>query len=940
MARGKVGGKPREGSAVSSTLALPAAATTVDVQTRRELSREMTSRRVRQSDTVGRRRFGANTDMISIASAIENANCGLMADICDLESEVLTLDPHLASCASKRLGALQAADWDVTPPHGVTGTDRPWAAKIASETKRMLENVSITDALFDTSWGLYDGRSALEWNWASGAWGMKIAPYGYDWIHPRRLSFGAERELRVIDPYYARAFDSSVGVCVEELPGKFMFWKPRLFREHHEREGLGPRSLYWSFFKRFGWRLRMRLTELFAIPWRIIELDEENPANEPGIEGARREIDELSGDTSAVMPAGTKLRIEWPGDQSGDLFGKSHEDCNAETSKIWLGNTATTQQGNGSRAEGIIGKGEEDILFQRDGNGLSRRPDGLIRTFVRLNFGDAAIHLVPKFQIRTAPQRDRDKEGARAKLAMSMGLTIAESDLREMFGIRAPAPDEKFFRMGAGGVDQFGNPTAGAIEVVDPQQKKSSDGDQPSVVAKPDVQMTPTDLAVVITVNEARASANLPPLDGPDGDLTLAEFKAKHADTIAEGEAAIDGVVAPGGTGKPEPEAKPEPDEREPTAERADDDVEDRGVDGQAEDAAKSLLGLSRGYAASPVCCAAQAGLTVPASAVYGSPEVLVERGVKEGARASSAWAASLAAAVDGLSDAVSIRRAIDATELDVEAFAKAVERRLVHGAMLGALDADWEAENDRVVKPPAFAISNDGSGREIEESEPMRLARYGIDPTGGIRLQGGVKDFVASPFQEAIRIFKARNVVTRRAFDRLAAQAKQRAFTVANMASRDVIGVVKDELTKALEDGDDLRRFSARLAERTETAGWVAANPSHVENVFRTNTMGAYARGREEQMNQPSVLAARPYRQLMGVKDSRTRPFHRAAHGKVLHHTDAAVPRLRTPLGFMCRCRWVSRSAADVERLGLEVVSGASLSGLPDEGWDGPGGF
>ena len=30
---------------------------------------------------------------------------------------------------------------------------------------------------------------------------------------------------------------------------------------------------------------------------------------------------------------------------------------------------------------------------------------------------------------------------------------------------------------------------------------------------KPDVQLAPTDLAVVITVNEARASANLPPLE-------------------------------------------------------------------------------------------------------------------------------------------------------------------------------------------------------------------------------------------------------------------------------------------------------------------------------------------------------------------------------------------------------------------------------------------
>lgn len=45
------------------------------------------------------------------------------------------------------------------------------------------------------------------------------------------------------------------------------------------------------------------------------------------------------------------------------------------------------------------------------------------------------------------------------------------------------------------------------------------------------IQLAPTDLATVVRVNEARASAGLPPIEG--GDVTLAEWKARHAGVIA-----------------------------------------------------------------------------------------------------------------------------------------------------------------------------------------------------------------------------------------------------------------------------------------------------------------------------------------------------------------------------------------------------------------------
>lgn len=62
--------------------------------------------------------------------------------------------------------------------------------------------------------------------------------------------------------------------------------------------------------------------------------------------------------------------------------------------------------------------------------------------------------------------------------------------------------------------------------------------------ALPKIELTSTDLGAIITVNEARAAKGLPPL-AADGDLTIAEFKAKHSGTIAEAAQAESGAAPP-----------------------------------------------------------------------------------------------------------------------------------------------------------------------------------------------------------------------------------------------------------------------------------------------------------------------------------------------------------------------------------------------------------
>ncbi len=815
-----------------------------------DLSGRIVRREIPMSEEY-RRLYGSQVNMDLIEQAVRNAESGMMADLCDLETEMMKNDGHLSSVLSKRVGALEAADWDLTPPQGIDRGDKKAAEEICTKVNTILRAIPFFgERISDLAWATYDGRSALEIHWAPGAHGLRMAPVDLQWVHPRRLAFGPRREMRIVDTWRASSGFSEQGIALEDHPGKFVSWTPRLFREYPEREGLGPRALYWCFFKRFSWRYRMKLTELFGLPWRIVEVDKDSPAQPESITQAKEDAEKLGGENTAAFDRGLKLKVEWPVEGSHDIFTITSDQVDSQISKLVLGNPGTTDA-VANRAESIVHRGEQDIIVQRDGNGCGARiQHHLVRRIVLTGYGPDAMHLCPLFQLRTQPQRDRKSELERVDKVLSFGLAVPESYVREASGIRPPADGEAFIQKGASkGVDQFGNPLPGGYEVVDP--------------SKP----TPP------------AGPASPPAAGAGG---------------GEGEE----PPGPGDEGTPEGD----------------------GPDGAAAGALRDLLGLEREAGGYFELGASDGPKALPANAVHGSPETLVAKGLREGMRSVEAWTASLLDACDGATTAPQLYRRLEkaTASLDLEGLARALERRMLHSLALGALDSDWESENDRVIKPPAFALD-----RPEEEWEPLEL-----DAVSG--------DFAAKPFAEALKFFRAKNVLSRRAFDRLGAEAKRRAFTIAGLASKRLLEVAHSEIARQLEQGGDLRAFRAALQERIGLAGWAKDNPSHVEVVFRNAVGGAYASGRDVQMRQPEVLAARPYWQILGVGDARCRATHKAAHRKVLRADDSFWQRAPLPWGHNERCRKVARSAEAVKKLGLEVVAGSSLQGLPDEGWDG----
>jgi SPP1 gp7 family putative phage head morphogenesis protein len=297
-------------------------------------------------------------------------------------------------------------------------------------------------------------------------------------------------------------------------------------------------------------------------------------------------------------------------------------------------------------------------------------------------------------------------------------------------------------------------------------------------------------------------------------------------------------------------------------------------------------------------------------STLYGSPEALIEKGIDRGITETARWAERIVDAIGNADSAGAIRSQTRAAAKrnDLKAFARNAYERMLHCAALGALDANWEYETGGTVAQPRFVA---------------------IPPLPG---------FADKPFGEAISWFKSKHVLRPDAFRALDASAKRRAFTVARLANEDLLGAVHAELARQLEQGASLEDFKRFAKERLESAGWVPANKSHVELIFRNNVVGAHGAGRRKQMFQPEVLKARPIFQLKGVGDDRMRPRHKKANGKAALATDPVFRHLWTPLGHNCRCRFVSRSEVEAKRLGLELVDGSVLEAAQDPGWESRG--
>lgn len=97
------------------------------------------------------------------------------------------------------------------------------------------------------------------------------------------------------------------------------------------------------------------------------------------------------------------------------------------------------------------------------------------------------------------------------------------------------------------------------------ERDKETDAPTGPSSTEPKLVLTPSDVAIIATVNQGLASVGLPPMPGPDGLLTIAEFKARNAAVIASAAQAESGsdpsAPKPPAPAAPAPKPPSPPDE-------------------------------------------------------------------------------------------------------------------------------------------------------------------------------------------------------------------------------------------------------------------------------------------------------------------------------------------------------------------------------------------
>lgn len=830
--------------------------------------RERTSRlfggRVPESEQF-RRYFGRAVNAATIENALTAAHCGYLRDLVDLGKETLGVDGHLASVVGRRIRSVATLPVHFEPATGDGINDRT-AETIARFVQAQWDYVP-NPALVLTSitWGLYDGRSCQEKIWRelpavvgsdSPKWGIgSIA-----WVHPRRLALGPQREIRIRDDVWSWGQFEPRGFDTSSAPEKFITFAPRLFNDYPEREGLLPRALYFPWFKRFTYRERLALMEVYGKPWRQIEVMPDAQVTPEDLDSARAHAEQLGGNAVGALGRGLRLVYDQPEKGAGEIHERLIQDIDDELSKLVLGVTRTTDaasDGLGGQ-QSRVHQDSEEMVFRSDCVAIS---DVLTEQFavdlVRLNWGESMLAYAPRAVVVYQPPEDPRTAAEVTRVAVTVG-PVRRDEAYKRLGFTVPSPDDDVIAQQQVSVGPFGQDVP-----VGPGANA------------PKLQIGVAITESITTVNELRSLLDPPmgPLklpsgvDDPDGWLTITEFKSKRsAKGEAEGEdAAVDA---------------PEADEA--------DDARQRNAF-----IAATALRRAVHFSAQP-------------ETVNGTPEVLVDAGVREGSRQTGKWADALAASVEGVTEPGAAFEALTraARGLSMSEFARVAERRIMHAVMLGAMDSAWEVAHDEDVALVEFS----------------RRYRLSAEPD---------QRFVVRPFAEALKLFRERDIVTKDRFNQLTNAAKRRAFTIARMARTEMLAVAHAELSRQIETTESsLKAFRDKLEARLGAAGWTPANASHVETIFRTNIVGAHSAGRHAQMTEPAVMELRPVWEWVGVGDDRQRPNHAAAAGTVLPATHEFWTVAFPPAGYNCRCRVVSRGKAHLDR----VTS--VPSGVPDPGF------
>lgn len=187
--------------------------------------------------------------------------------------------------------------------------------------------------------------------------------------------------------------------------------------------------------------------------------------------------------------------------------------------------------------------------------------------------------------------------------------------------------------------------------------------------------------------------------------------------------------------------------------------------------------------------------------------------------------------------------------------------------------------------------------------------------------ISGGLFD---STFTEALEEAQNRGLVNDEGVADLVSLYRMRGAEAAQVALRRLQQRTHEGILAAIEAGETLRDFAARVQSGRAELGFEPASPHYLENVFRSSVQAAYSAGRHQGITDAVEVGAVDYVERRAIGDTRTRKSHLALDGKVWRASDPEWKRYAPPLldgrfQYQCRCTHVARFGGDFEQSALD---------------------
>ncbi len=211
--------------------------------------------------------------------------------------------------------------------------------------------------------------------------------------------------------------------------------------------------------------------------------------------------------------------------------------------------------------------------------------------------------------------------------------------------------------------------------------------------------------------------------------------------------------------------------------------------------------------------------------------------------------------------------------------------------------------------------------------------------------------DRIRLPFREQIDFFRNKLNLPSERWDSIKGAAHDRGFIVAGAQAADLVADLRGAVDGAIAGGDTLADFRKNFDQIVGKHGWTgwagegskAGVAWRTKVIYATNVRSSYAAGRWAQLNDPELLAVRPFwRYIHNDSVMNPRPQHAAwgSAGLTLRHDDPFWASHFPPNGWGCRCT-VKAVRGPVDGDATEPPAGwdtrnekGDLPGV-DKGWD-----